>query len=259
VDGLIYIDKASALKRLRKDIFINDPSEILRKKLIELAGSDGGKEDLTWLAEKIGSNSESGPAWQAMLKIFNGSDSGILNEWMDKFTSQSNKSKLSDEQQKIAFLKIAEAKATSENRTNMLKSVRGKLAELYKRISQFERAAEYFDRLYKAARTAKEREAILPNLLDAYLRSSKLDRAAELVGKCLEKEDLGPDNAVLDSINNYLISKPKPPTGADPNAVLKALNGVKLSVSRPKWQKWLKNWTDRLGKSKGAEKPKEAV
>jgi len=255
VDGLIYIDKAIALKRLRKDIFINDPSEILRKKLIELAGSEGGKEDLTWLAEKIGSNSESGPAWQAMLKIFNGSDSGILNEWMDKFTSQNSKTKLSDEQ-KIAFLKIAEAKATGENRTNMLKSVREKLAELYKRIGQFERAAEYLDRLYKAARTAKEREAILPNLLDAYLKGSKAELAAELVRKCLEKEDLGPDNAVLGPINNYLS---KPPTGADPNAVLKALSGVKLSVSRPKWQEWLKNWTDRLGKSKGAEKPKEAV
>ncbi len=255
VDGLIYIDKAIALKRLRKDIFINDPSEILRKKLIELAGSEGGKEDLTWLAEKIGSNSESGPAWQAMLKIFNGSDSGILNEWMDKFTSQNSKTKLSDEQ-KIAFLKIAEAKATGENRTNMLKSVREKLAELYKRIGQFERAAEYLDRLYKAVRTAKEREAILPNLLDAYLKGSKAELAAELVRKCLEKEDLGPENAVLGPINNYLS---KPPTGADPNAVLKALSGVKLSVSRPKWQEWLKNWTDRLGKSKGAEKPKEAV
>lgn len=255
VDGLIYIDKASALKRLRKDIFINDPSEILRKKLIELAGSDGGKEDLTWLAEKTGSNSESGPAWQAMLKIFNGSDSGILNEWMDKFTSQSSKSKLSDEQ-KIAFLKIAEAKATGENRTNMLKSVREKLAELYKRIGQFERAAEYLDRLYKAARTAGEKEAILPNLLDAYLRGSKVELAAALVRNCLEKEDLGPDSAVLGPINNYLS---KPPTGADPNAVLKALSRVKLSVSRPKWQEWLKNWTVRLGKSKGAEKPKEAV
>lgn len=255
VDGLIYIDKASALKRLRKDIFINDPSEILRKKLIELAGSDGGKEDLTWLAEKTGSNSESGPAWQAMLKIFNGSDSGILNEWMDKFTSQNSKSKLSDEQ-KIAFLKIAEAKATGENRTNMLKSVREKLAELYKRIGQFERAAEYLDRLYKAARTAGEKEAILPNLLDAYLRGSKVELAAALVRNCLEKEDLGPDSAVLGPINNYLS---KPPTGADPNAVLKALSRVKLSVSRPKWQEWLKNWTVRLGKSKGAEKPKEAV
>ena len=254
VDGLIYIDKASALKRLRKD-FVNDPSEILRKKLIDLAGEIGGKEDLTWLAEKIGSNSESGPAWQAMFKIFDSSDSGILNEWMDKFTSQSSKIKLS-EQQKIAFLKKAEAKAQGENRTEMLKDVREKLAELYKRIGQFERSVEYLDRLYKAAGTTEEREAILPNLLDAYLRSSKLDLAAELVRTCLAKEDLSPENAVLGSINSYLI---KPPPGADPNGVLKALSGVKLSGARPKWQEWLKNWTERLGKGKVVEKPAEAV
>ena len=254
VDGLIYIDKASALKRLRKD-FVNDPSEILRKKLIDLAGGVGGKEDLTWLAEKIGSNSESGPAWQAMLKIFDGSDSGILNEWMYKFTSQSSKIKLSEEQ-KIAFLKKAEAKAQGENRTEMLKDVREKLAELYKGIGQFERAAEYLDRLYKAAGTTEEREAILPNLLDVYLRSSKFDLAAELVGTCLAKEDLSGDNAVLGSINNYLS---KPPPGADPDAVLKALSRIKLTGARPKWQEWLKNWTDRLAKSKETEKPKEAV
>jgi len=254
VDGLIYIDKSSALKRLRKD-FVNDPSEILRKKLIDLAGEVGGKEDLTWLAEKIGSNSESGPAWQAMIKIFDGSDSGILNEWMDKFTSQSSKIKLSEEQ-KIAFLKKSEAKAQSENRTEMLKDVREKLAEFYKRIGQFERAAEYLDRLYKAARTTEEREVILPNLLDVCLRSSKLDLAAELVGTCLVKEDLSGDNAFLVSIDNYLS---KPPPGADPNAVLKTLSGIKLSGARPKWQEWLKNWKDRLGKSKETEKPKEAV
>jgi len=255
VDGLIYIDKASALKRLRKDIFINDRSEILRKKLIDLAGEIGGKEDLIWLAEKIGSNSESGPAWQAMLKIFDSSDSGILNEWMDKFTSQSSKIKLIEEQ-KIAFLKKAEAKAQSENRTEMLKEVREKLAELYKGIGQFERSAEYLDRLYKAAGTNEEREAILPNLLDAYLRGSKFELAAELVRTCLAKEDLSPDNAVLGTINNYLS---KPPPGADPNAVLKALSGVKLSGARPKWQEWLKNWTERLGKGKVVEKPAEAV
>ncbi len=254
VDGLIYIDKASALKRLRKD-FVNDPSEILRKKLIDLAGEIGGKEDLTWLAEKIGSNSEGGPAWQAMLKIFDGSDSGILNEWMGKFTSQSSKIKLSEDK-KIAFLKKAEAKAQGENRTEMLKDVRENLAELYKRIGQFERSVEYLDRLYKTAGTTEEREAILPNLLDAYLRGSKLDLAAELVRTCLAKGDLSPEGAVLGSINNYLS---KPPPGADPNGVLKALSGVKLSGARPKWQEWLKNQTERLGKGKVVEKPAEAV
>ncbi len=190
-----------------------------------------------------------------MLKIFDGSDLALLNEWMNKLTSPNSTTKLSDEQ-KIAFLKKAEVKATGENRTNMLKDVREKLAGLYKRIGQFERAGDYLDRLYKSALTADEKEAILPNLLDAYLRGSKLDLAAELVGKCLAKEDLSSDSAVLFSINNYLS---KPPTGADPNAVLKALSGVKLTGSRPKWQEWLKNWTDRLIKSKEAGKPTEGA
>jgi len=250
VDGLIYIDKAGALKRLRK--YVNDPSEILRKKLIDVAGDVGGKEDLVWLEEKIGSNSESGPAWQAMLKIFDGSDSATLKEWMDKLTSQASQTKLS-EQQKIAFLKKAEAKAAGE--TKMLETVRKKLAELYYKTDQFERAAEYLDRLYKAAPTARGKDAILSKLLDAYLRCSKVELAAELVGKYLVKKDLSPDSIILGSINNYL----RKPSGADPNVVLKALSGVKLSVARPKWQQWLKSWTERLGKSKEAKKPKETA
>ncbi|MBW7990568.1 MAG: hypothetical protein FVQ84_11215 [Planctomycetes bacterium] len=250
VDGLIYIDKAAALKRLRK--YVDDPSEILRKKVIGVAGDVGGKEDLAWLVEKIGSNSESGPAWQAMLKILDGSDSATLNEWMDKLITQASQIKLSD-QQKIAFLKKAEAKAAGE--TKMLKTVRKKLAELYGKTGQFERTAEYLNMLYKAAPTAREKEVILPKLLDACLKGSKVELAAELVRECLVKEDLSPDNAVLISISDYL-SKP---SGADPNIVVKALVGVKLSKARPKWQQWLKGWTDRLSKSEEAEKPKEAV
>jgi HEAT repeat protein len=251
VDGLIYIDKAAALKKLRAKFF-DDPSEILRKKLIEVAGEVGGKEDLTWLVGKIGSNSESGPAWQAMLKIFDGSDSATLNEWMDKLITQASQIKLSD-QQKIAFLKKAEAKAAGE--TKMLETVRNKLAELYYKTGQFEREAEYLNMLYKVAPTAREKEVILPKLEDAYLRGSKVELAAELVGECLVKKDLSPDNAVLRSISNYLSN----PSGADPNIIVKALSGVELSGARPNWQKWLKNWTDRLSKSEEAEKPKEAA
>ena len=169
---------------------------------------------------------------------------------MEKFTSQSSKIKLSDEQ-KIAFLRIAEAKTTSEKRTIMLKSVREKLAELYYKTGQFERAADYLDKLHKAVQTTGEKDKILPKLLDAYLRASKVELAAGLVGKHLLKEDLAPDNAVLGSIDNYLS---KPPAGADRNTILKTLSQIKLSSPRPKWQQWLKNWTDRLSKGKEVEK-----
>lgn len=249
VDGLIYIEKAGALKRLRTAKFFDDPSEMLRKKLIDVAGEVGGKEDLTWLLVKIGSNSEGGPAWQAMLKIFDGSDTATLKEWMEKLTSSESKTALPADQ-KIAFLKKAEAKTAGE--AKMLETVRKKLAELYEKTGQFEREAEYLNMLYKADPTASEKEVILPKLLDAYLRGSKVELATELVIECLAKKDF--DNAVLVSIDDYL-SKP---SGADPNVVIKALSGVKLPEARPNWQKWLKGWTDRLSKSEEAEKLKEA-
>ncbi len=248
VDGLIYIDKARAFKRLRTNFF-DDASEILRKKVIELAGEVGGKDDLAKLAEKIGSNSESGDSWQAMLKIFDGSDSATLNEWMGKLISENSKTKLTDEQ-KIAFLRKAEAKAAAEPK--MLASVIENLSGLYYTIGQFERAAEYLDRHYKAASTAGEKDTILPKLLDASLRGSKLDLATKLAGECLAKGDLSADNAVIDAINNFM----NKPSGADPDTVLKALSRVKYSGARPQWQQWLKSWTSRLGKSKEAEKPK---
>jgi len=252
VDGLIYINKTAALKRLRKD-FVNDRSSKIRERLINVAGEVGGKDDLTWLAEKIGSNSESKLSWQAMLKIFTNSDAGVLNEWIDKLIPQGGKSKLSDEQ-KIAFLEMAEGKAVGAMNPQMLKNIRKKLAELYYKTGQFERAADCLDKLHKAAETTEEKEAILPDLLNAYLRCPKVEPAATLVQNRLLKKDLDPNDIIVSSIENYLS---KPPVGADPNVVLKALTEIQPSENRPKWREWLKQWTYRLGKAKGPDKAKK--
>jgi len=169
VDGLAYIDKASTLKMLRKD-YVNDPSEKLREKLIKLADEVGGQEDLNWLAEKIGANSESEPAWQAMIKIFNGSNTDDLKEWIERLTAQNSKIKLSNEQ-KIAFLEIVQNTAVRENKPEMLKNVREKLPELYCKIG-------------------------------------KVERAAELVQNFLTEGDLDPNDVVVKSIDNYLREPP---------------------------------------------------
>jgi HEAT repeat protein len=249
VDGLGYINKTSALKRLRSD-FVNDPSITLRKKIIAFADAVGSKEDLNWLAEKIGSNSESEPAWQAMLKIFNGSDASVLKEWMDKLTLPSGKVKLTSGQ-KIDFLKIAEAaKGNSENKPE----IRRKLAELYYETAQFEQAADYLGNLYEIAQTPEAKEAILPKLLDACLRGSKLERAAELVKNYLMQGDLDPNSIVVLSINSYFNN---PPVGSNPNDVLKVLVAIKTPQDRPKWRQQLKNWTNYLGKAKEADKPSQ--
>ncbi|MFQ6034304.1 MAG: HEAT repeat domain-containing protein [Sedimentisphaerales bacterium] len=251
VDGLIYIDKAGALRRLRKD-FVNDPSAIVRGKLIALAGEIGATEDLVWLVEKIGSNSESESAWQAMLKIFNNSDADVLNKWIDEVVSQNSQTKLSDEQ-KIPFLEIAQRKATGESKPEMLKNVRQKLADLYIAIGQFERAAEYLGLLRETAQTVQEKEAILSDLLVVYLRWPKVELGAKLVENCLLEKDLDPNNVIVRSIDDYL-SNPSP--GADPNTVLKALAETKLPQNRPKWRQQLKKWAERLSKAENGEKPR---
>jgi HEAT repeat protein len=252
VEGLVYIDKARALNRLRKD-FVNDLSIVVRKKLIGLAGEVGGKEDLVWLAEKMGSNAESELAWQAMLKIFNSSDATILSEWMDKCSSEDSQIKLSNEQ-KSSFLEVAQQKATTENKPEMLRDVRWRLARLHSKGGEFERAAGYLGKLYEAAQTAGEKGAILPDLLDVYLRWPNVQLAVELVENCLLERDLGPDNVVVQSIDNYMSN---PPAGADPNIVLEALTRIKIPKGRPMWQQRLKMWANRLGKAKDADKPEK--
>jgi len=244
VEGLIYIDKTEALKRLRKD-FVNDPSDVIRKKLIDLAGKVGGKEDLVWLAEKLGSSVESEFAWQAMLKIFNGADTDVLSVWIDKLISQSSKTGLSNEQI-ISFLEIAERKALSENRPKALKDVQQRLAGLYIGLNQFERAADYLGRLNEAAQTPEQKQAILSDLLDVYLRWPKVELAAKLVENYLLEKDIDPNSFIISSIENCLSH---PQVGIDPNVVLSGLLGqIKVNENRPMWEEQKNKWIEQIGK-----------
>jgi len=246
VDGLINIDRVTALSRLRKD-FVNDPSSIVRKKLMDLAGEVGGQEDLAWLADKIGATGEDQPAWQAMLKIFKRLGVDALSEWVAKISSDSSQNKTSVEQ-RISFLEIAEQKALAENKPAVLTNVRAKLAGLYRRGGQFEQVAKYLEFVRESAKTAEEKQAILPDLLDAYLRWPKIDRAAKLVENCLLERDLDANSSVVRSIDDYLSN---PPAGADINAVMQAIFEIEIKNprSRPMWLEQLKRWVERLGKA----------
>lgn len=252
VDGLIYIDKANALKRLRKE-FTNDRSIKIRVTLINLAGEVGNKDDLTWLAEKIGSNSESGPAWQAMLKIFNGSDAEVLNKWVDKLSSPNSAAKLSNEQ-RIAFLETAERKVAGENKSALLKSVRERLAKLYVNIGRFEKAADCLGRLSEASTTSEDKEAVLPALLDVYLLWQKPEHVAEILNNLLLQRDLGPDSPLIQSIDNYIN---KTAGKADATALLDALSKIKTTQRRPNWQQQLRSWYIRHNQAQEQNKTEQ--
>jgi len=253
VDGLIYIDKARALKILRKD-FVNDGSIIVRKRLINLADEVGGEEDLIWLSEKIGATAESEPAWQAMLEIFSRSDAVVLNEWIGKFDSQGMRNKLSGEQ-RITLLRIAERKAIGENKLEMLKNIRKELAKFYSERGEFEQAAEYLGILRQVAKSTEEREAILADLLDVYLKWPNVEAVTQLVDYYLLEKDLEPNNVIVLSIDNYFSEAP---ARADASVMLRALSNIKTTADRPMWQKKVKNWSDDLVRAGEASNPKKA-
>ncbi len=241
-DGLIYIDKGYALRLLRN--LVSDPSATLRRKVIALAGEAGSADDdFGWLSEKLGVNADGEPAWQAMLKILQDSSAETRKSWVDKLTSDT--SKLSNEY-KIAFLKAAEVGAAGEFRLELRK----KLAGLYYTTGQFEPAADYLGMQYEAASTKQEKEEILPKLLDACLKASKGGPLAGLVEDYLSKADLDLSNNMMQSINDYFT---QPPPGADPAAILRALETVKVPKGRPKWQQRLIAWKAGLTKPRQSE------
>jgi len=252
VDGLINIDKTKALKIFRKGS-INDNSIKIREKLIGLAGQAGDNEDLDWLWEKMGSSSDNGPAWVAMLRIFGVAEADVLEKWMSRFNSEEAKAKLSDEQA-ASYLKIAEQKIDGEKKPEVLKDIRKRLACFYRNSGKYEEAADYLGRLREVAKAADEKKPILAELLDVYLRWPKIEAAAKLMDVCLLEGDLEPNSLIVTSIDNYVGN---PPAGADPNAVLKLfLAKIKAAEGRPNWAEQVKRWTERLGQAKRAEEPK---
>ena len=252
VEGLINIDKTKALGELRGGNFANDGSAKIRQRVIELAGEVGGGDDLGWLAEKLGS-AESEPAWQTMLRIFKDVEADVLDKWVERFGLEDMKTKLSDEQL-MSLLETAERKASGEKKSQMLKNVRGKLAELYIKSGSFEEAAQCLGLLREAADSAEEKEAILAQLLGVYLRWPKVETAVQLVSNCLLEKDLGPNSVIVLSIEKYLVELP---ATVDPNVVLEALVKIKTVEDRPMWAEQVERWTKRLGRPRDSDKSKD--
>jgi HEAT repeat protein len=238
VDGLICVDKPRALRILAKD-FTNDKSQMVRARILDLAGDVGGKEDLTWLWDKVGVNAESKTAWQAMMKIFNGCDVNIIENWLPKFNEQPNTGKLTDEQ-RVAFFEMAGKKGLAENRPETVKVVRERIAQLYVKGGQYEQAAEELGKLRQAAQTPEQKEAILGQMVDVYLRWPKLDSASRLIQNHLLEKDLGPDDVIVRVIDSFLEN---PPATADVNMVLDSLQKIKPVEPRPAWQEQVSRWT----------------
>jgi hypothetical protein len=249
VEGLINIDKTKALSKLRAS-YTNDSSAKIRLRVIELAGEVGSSDDLTWLAEKLGST-EGERAWQAMLTIFKAVETDVLAQWVQRLGSLDYQAKLSDEQ-KISFLELAERKANGEKRQDLLQKIRRMLAKLYSTNGRFEQAAKCLGLLREGAGSAEEKERILAEVLEVYLKWPKEELAAQLVDNCLLEEDLEPNSSLVLSFEKYL---KEPNAISDPNVVWRVLTKIKTAKDRPMWDAQVQRWTERFGWVKDVNKP----
>jgi HEAT repeat protein len=248
VDGLINVEKTMACIKLRKAGLFDDPRIEIRGKVVYLAGEAGGKDDLVWLWEKVGSNAESDlarVAWESMLNVLKRADLTVLSEWMVKFDPTNVGGRLSDER-RLSVLKIAEQRFSEAGKADMLRTVREWLAQSYSASGDFEQAAKYWGTLYSTASSAEDKQAIVPNLLDARLRAANVPMAAGIVNNCLLQNDLDPNGPIVEVIDRFL---QEPPEGVDPNAVLGQLldQTEQPAEARPGWQRVLSRWAARLG------------
>ncbi len=253
MDGLIYTDKTKALELLRKD-FVNDDSAAVRKKLTDLAAEVGGPEDLVWLVGKIGAKADGEQTWQAMLKIFKRSDWPVLNSWMAKFTADDSPPQLTDEQ-KLSFFEFVERKATTENKTDILKDVRDQLATGYSKTGDYKRAAECIGFLIQEAQTPEAKSAAMARLVDVYLRWPNVKAAKDLVNNHLLEKDFEPNDVMILTIDNFLNSSTKDP---DPN-IISQLAKIQTPVPRPVWENQLKIWSAKFSQPKQVKEVKASV
>jgi len=244
--GLINIDKVRALAVLtdEKKGLINDESPVIRKTLMELAGSVGGREQLIWLSKKLNVNGERESAWQAMRQIFKRCDAEVACEWINKFSDQTDKGLKPSPEEMIYLLEMAEQKATAENKTDILRNLRTKIAGHYRQTGQFDKAAKYFGMLLEGADESGERDDILACLVDVQLRAGWFPATADLVANRLLEKDLTPDDVVLREISRFLAGTKNT---ADQKELLGALEAIETTQARPMWTEQLKLWRERFG------------
>ncbi|MCU0913621.1 MAG: HEAT repeat domain-containing protein [Planctomycetes bacterium] len=253
VHGLVNIDKHGALRKLRETM-TSDSSPTIRQELIDLAGEVGGAQDLDWLAEKLGVPGDEGQrSWQATVKIFQRLDVAILAGWAAKVESLGAAGKIAVEQ-RIAYCKLLEQRAQSENRTDLLKGAQTSLAKLYLDGNNLKLASESLRTLLVLATTEDERQWAQGQLLGVYLGLADVEQARELVYKCLQEKNLDLEKGFLvKTIDEHLNS----PATADPNAVIAALRQIKPPMRDAQavraWEALLSRWSEAFAKAKKGE------
>jgi hypothetical protein len=240
VEGFVSIDKAGALKKFRQG-GMGDKSPKIRKRLIDLAAEVGvAKDDLDWLAGRVGPGSpDNEAAWQAMTAIVSRSDVEVLHLWLAKFKTADLRSRLSAEQWR-SFLVLADRKSGTD--MDLKCSALDELATSYEQKGDLDSMVGPLTRLLEVTKD-QQREAFVGRLLGVYLRQSKVGQAADLLQAGLDKKDLGPDDPLVKTVEEYVAQ------AAEKQEHCKILDAVVKRVSikepRPLWDQIRQRWLER--------------
>jgi hypothetical protein len=250
VSGLINIDKTSALRKLRGN-YVNDPSNQIRRKIINLALEVGSEVDLDWLEEKLKNPEENQLAWPAMIAIFGRSQAGLLVDWSERINQDSNSF---TNEQLISFYQITEQKLAQENMPELVTEINEKLAILYTDTANYELAAEYWGRLQQSAQSKEEQEKYINRLFEVYLWAQNIKNATDLIHNYLLDKDLDPNDLLISTLNSYINN---PPEGTDPNSLLVEFDQLDIPEARPKWIARKQHWQEILKVTNEPNLPEE--
>ena len=141
---------------------------------------------------------------------------------------------------------MAENKAVTEKKDDVLAFVRAKLLELYERKGDNENIIEYCRKLLEAAGDRQDTGSIELKLLSAYLFNGNAPEAGAIISARLaEKKDLDSADLFVVRIEEYLNSQQ---ALAETKAGLVAvLAGIKTDdQAQPMWSQLVKAWQQKV-------------
>ena len=240
VAGLSNIDKVAAFALFKNRKLIDDSSVAVKNAVMDLAAQVGKEVYLRWLVKRLGANGQTDPAWKGMAGILGRSTAVVVFEWSQKLGDAG-----SDKRVKT-LLEMAENKAVTEKKDDVLAFVRAKLLELYERKGDNENIIEYCRKLLEAAGDRQDTGSIELKLLSAYLFNGNAPEAGAIISARLaEKKDLDSADLFVVRIEEYLNSQQ---ALAETKAGLVAvLAGIKTDdQAQPMWSQLVKAWQQKV-------------
>jgi hypothetical protein len=223
VEGLVNIDKATALKVLAEKQIYNDPDAAIVKMVIDLAREVGGGKDYIWLTEKVKQGTEG--AWAAVIAILQREDVSIVDKAVAGIDSYEI-----DDAKKIEVFEIGRKKAGIQYKSTIL------LAHFYLDRSKFTEAADLY--AWLLADTAGKSEAVndAENALKAFAAAGKEDQIVSLVALMLNSGDIQPEGAAAAVLQNAVKSSK--------SGLKDKLIKITVPEPRPGWQKLAQGWKE---------------